>query len=642
MKTSARTWLGVMLVLVIAGWTELAHGIGGRGGGGGGRGGGGGGFHGGGGGGGGGFHGGGGGGGNFGGARPNVGSAPSFSRPATPSHPTAPSVRPASPGPNLGSRPNVGGANVGNRPNIGGGNIGGGNIGGVNRPETRPNLGGGNAIGNLPSTRPATGIGSGQGIGTRPGIGESGIGNRPGVSQGIGNRPNAGSGIANRPSTLPGRLPGLGADGPLGSQLPNQGARIQDRMQNASLEDRRTNLGDRMSNGREDWQQHFQGMQNGRQDWRDNNREDWQNWTDHKLDHYGDWYHGGWHPGASWCYMWDNYPAAAAIGMTAWAVNRIGYGWGYYSYSNPYYSSGVGYDYSQPLVVYADNSVTTTSVTNPASPPSSVAQPQPTDEGMAAFDEARAAFQQGDYAGALSRLDVTLKTMPRDTVVHEFRSLVLFALKKYPESSAAIYAVLSAGPGWDWTTMISLYPSAETYTNQIRDLEAFVKANAKSPDGHFLLAYHYQTMGHEDAAAKHFQDALALLPDDKLLKQLVAMTAPPEKTPKPETTTPPPAVGSEKSLKSEQLIGNWAASSGDSSFELSLSENGSFQWTFSKGKRQQSVKGAFAVDQNNLALETDDGSGTMLAEVTVIDPKTFQFKMVGDAPKEAGLQFKKK
>ena len=70
--------------------------------------------------------------------------------------------------------------------------------------------------------------------------------------------------------------------------------------------------------------------------------------------------------------------------------------------------------------------------------------------------------------------------MPRDSVVHEFRSLVLFALKKYPEAASAIYAVLSAGPGWDWTTMGSLYPSVGAYTPQLRALEEFVKANPKS------------------------------------------------------------------------------------------------------------------------------------------------------------------
>jgi tetratricopeptide (TPR) repeat protein len=411
-------------------------------------------------------------------------------------------------------------------------------------------------------------------------------------------------------------------------------------MANASLDDRRSNLSDRMSNGRENWQDHRGDMPNDRQDWRDQNREDWQNWADDKHDHYGDWYHGGWYPSAGWGYMWDNYPVAAALGMTAWAVNRIGYGWGYYDYTNPYYSDAgaYGYDYSQPLVVYADSSATATT-TDPAAGTSAL---QPTDEGLAAFEAARTAFHEGDYPTALAKLDVTLKTMPRDTVVHEFRSLVLFALKKYPESAAAVYAILSAGPGWDWTTMISLYPGLDPYTAQLRALEEFVKANPQSADGHFLVAYHYQTMNHPDAAAKQFREALALLPDDKLLKQLVAMTTPPKETPTtPAPPTPPRVTPSEKPLKAEQLVGDWKASSQGKSFALNLAKDGSFTWAYQRGSQKQSVKGVYALDENNLALETDDGGGTMLAQVDLAGPHQFQFKMIGDDPKDPGLKFQR-
>ena len=392
-----------------------------------------------------------------------------------------------------------------------------------------------------------------------------------------------------------------------------------------------------MSNGREDRQQNRGDLQNDRQDWRDNNREDWQNWADGKHDHYGDWYHGGWHPGAGWGYMWDNYPVAAAIGLTAWGVNRIGYGWGYWGYSNPYYtqSSSSGYDYSQPMVVYSDGPSTT------ADPATASSEPQPTADGMAAFEEARTAFHSGDYASALAKLDTTLKTMPRDTVVHEFRGLVLFALQKYPESAAATYSILAAGPGWDWTTMISLYPGADPYTKQLRALEEFAKANPKSADAHFLLGYHYQTCNYADNAAKQFKLAQAQLPDDKLLKQLVAMTAPTDASKQAQTPPAPPTVPPEKMLKLEQFVGTWKATSQGATFQLELTKEGGFVWSYSRGKEKQSVKGAFAVDQNNLALETEDGGGTMLAEVDFTDPSQFKFKMIGNGEKDPGLQFKK-
>ena len=281
-----------------------------------------------------------------------------------------------------------------------------------------------------------------------------------------------------------------------------------------TLEDRRGSLNDRMTTGREDRQQNRGDMQDDRQEWRDNNREDWQDFADNNLDHHGDWYNGCWDPGDGWNYMWDNYPVAAALGVTRWGVNRLAYGFGYWGYSNPYY--GGSYDNQVTATVTLSRwSSTADSGSRQRLPTDPRAHccdcrgpPQPTDEGMAAFEEARVAFYSGDYEKALTLLDTTLKTMPRDTVVHEFRGLVLFALKKYPESAAAVYAVLSAGPGWDWTTMSGLYPSVDVYTQQLRELENFVKSNPASADGNFLLGYHYLTMGHKESAGKYFVLAL--------------------------------------------------------------------------------------------------------------------------------------
>jgi tetratricopeptide (TPR) repeat protein len=226
------------------------------------------------------------------------------------------------------------------------------------------------------------------------------------------------------------------------------------------------------------------------------------------------------------------------------------------------------------------------------------------------------------------------------TVVHEFRSLVLFASKKYPESAAAIYAVLSAGPGWDWTTMSSLYSGIAVYTEQLRALEDFSKANPKSADAHFLLGYHYQTAGYAENALKQFKQAQTLLPDDKLIKQLITMTTPQDESKQAATPPEPPAVPPEKILTAEQFVGNWKSSSQGATFQLDLAKDGSFTWTYTRGKQKQSVKGVFAVDQNNLALEVDDGS-TMLAEIDFTNPSQFKFKMIGDGEKEPGLEFKK-
>ena len=44
----------------------------------------------------------------------------------------------------------------------------------------------------------------------------------------------------------------------------------------------------------------------------------------------------------------------------------------------------------------------------------------------------------------------------------------LFAQGKYEQAAAPLYAVLSVGPGWDWTTLSGMYPDVDTYTGQLR------------------------------------------------------------------------------------------------------------------------------------------------------------------------------
>lgn len=461
---------------------------------------------------------------------------------------------------------------------------------------------------------------------------------RPGAGQGVAAIP----GLGSRPgaSQLPAALPGLG------NRVPGFGEGLANRPQ--SLEARQSDLQGRVTGGREDWQQHREGMQGSRQDFRDQHREDWQQFANNNIHQHGDWYHdcwhGDWHPGAGWSHMWDNYPVAAALGVTSWGVNRLAYGFGYWGYSNPYYganSGSYGYDYSQPLTSYADSGSTSPVPTESAVASTPDAPAAPADPGMEAFAAARNSFYEGQYGKALEQLDVTLKTMPSDPVVHEFRGLALFAVQKYPESAAAVYAVLSAGPGWDWTTMSSLYPGVETYTAQARQLEAFAKRNPASADAAFLLGYHYLTQGHSDHAHAKFQAAQALLPQDRLIGQLVEMTAPPASTPESDPVAAPAVkpVPADKVLKVEQLTGKWRAIHQGSIFDLELGADGAFSWTYEKATAKQTIKGVFVVDSNTLVMEPAAG-GTMVAEIDFTAPKQFRFKMIGGDEKDAGLVFK--
>ena len=194
-------------------------------------------------------------------------------------------------------------------------------------------------------------------------------------------------------------------------------------------------------------------------------------------------------------------------------------------------------DYAQPL-------------STSAPPP----EPAAADPAVQTFDEGRAAFKEGNYALALQKTDQALKTLPSDAAMHEFRALCLFALKQYEQSASTLYAVLSAGPGWDWTTMSGLYPSVDVYTGQLRGVEDYRGAHPDSAPARFVLAYHYLTQGHTENAVDELKEVVKLQPSDQLSAQLVAQLS--GASAKPGRGSWPPAQAAEAPpVPAEKLVG---------------------------------------------------------------------------------------
>jgi tetratricopeptide (TPR) repeat protein len=359
---------------------------------------------------------------------------------------------------------------------------------------------------------------------------------------------------------------------------------------------------------------------------------DWQNWLDDNYGRYGGWY-GGYASGywARWDYLWDNYPVAAAVGVTWWGVNRLGYAFGCSDYSNPYSAESMPVSYSEPVIT-----MPVEPAQQPATQAASATPPGVSSDAVAKFDQARAAFLEGRYDEALRLTDAAVAQMPRDAVLHEFRSLVLFALQRYGESAAAIHAVLDVGPGWDWKTLSSLYPSTDVYTNQLRALEAARDKSPKAAELRFLLGYHYLTLGHQEEALNMFRRAAELQPKDAVATALVATLSPRDAQP-----AKAPATAAPKPVPTDEVVGTWTATgTGTSKYSMDLRKDGTFTWAFSRGSRKQEAKGVYTLEGNVLAMEPDTG-GILLAELTARGPDNLHFKMVGGASDDQGLKFRR-
>ncbi|WP_437193431.1 tetratricopeptide repeat protein [Planctomicrobium sp. SH527] len=351
----------------------------------------------------------------------------------------------------------------------------------------------------------------------------------------------------------------------------------------------------------------------------------------HWSRNWGGWYNGfapTWGSGR-WDYLWDNYPVAMAFGATMWGINAVNWAFGVGDYYNPYCDSPVYVDnqqvvnYTQPVVgdsayeTQAQSTEETTASANPLSPDAA------SDPLKAKFDQARQAFFNEQYQDALALTNQALVTAPQDAAINEFRSLCLFALGQYRDSAATIHAVLAAGPGWDWTTLISLYANADTYTAQLRKLEAAVQANPEAADARFLLAYHYLTAGHKESAVKMLKQVVKLQPKDDLSAQLVQMYSPASSEPSKTAESPAPEL-EKPAYAMDKLYGDWTAKNQGGEFSLHLGNNDEFTWKFTRDDKPQSVSGAYVVRGNNLVMQPDSG-GTMLSTITLKNDQTLEF-----------------
>jgi tetratricopeptide (TPR) repeat protein len=554
-----------------------------------------------------------------------------------------------------------------------------------NRPTTLPGQVGGGFAGR-PTTKPSfptPGIGNRPGGGDRPALGSV---QRPTTLPGnLGDRPGVGG---NRPVTLPGDLanrPGAGGGQPLGGgnrpgiggdrpvTLPGDLAnRPWDR---PGIGGNRPGIGD----GNNFWNSGNIGSGN----WGNNNNFNninvgnvgggwglpgygyglgggygygagyggWANhWNSGYVNpHYGGWYNGCW--GGNWGYN-GGWWAPFAVGAATWGLaSTLGsWGWGYGGggYANPYYSgipaavvASSPYDYSQPVVVnnYVTNDGDLTDASTVQGGTATAESAPAASPSDAAFDAALASFKQGDYAAALAGCDKAVKLSPNDSVIHEVRALSLFALGRYPEAAATLNAVLATAPGMDWTTLSGLYGSVDAYTQQLRKLEDFCRANPDSAAGYFVLAYHYLVGGYSDMAADALRVVVAKQPGDVVAKRLLDALTPKDEKPadqppaaKPEPTKAP-AAGVPSGPETD-LVGTWKATAGKDSVDLVITEDSQFTWKATPaGREPVAISGTIETARDAIAL-VSESAGTMAGKVASKGADTFEFSLAS-APADA-------
>jgi len=168
-------------------------------------------------------------------------------------------------------------------------------------------------------------------------------------------------------------------------------------------------------------------------------------------------------------------------------------------------------------------------------------------------------------------------------------------------------------------------------------LEAYRRSHPDSGDARFLLAYHYITAGHNDAAAKELKKVVELMPQDKLSAQLLegitgeSPSAPPAEDPAEPTPAPAGAT----------LTGVWRSDRDDGSkIELTLQKDGRFTWSYAHKDKTEKFDGTYTEGNGILTLVPSQG-GAMVAALSWKGDKAFNFKITGGPPNDPGLDFHK-
>lgn len=369
----------------------------------------------------------------------------------------------------------------------------------------------------------------------------------------------------------------------------------------------------------------------------------WNNRYYHSHNYYHGHYWGGYRPLPGYVVYDDHHnDVAQAIGwgLVGWGLGKLIFDSGYQTYHNPYpaqpvqSSKGAQVTYTQPITVVAAQTA-----------PAADEVEKVTEASESYITASQDAFKQRNYLVALESANKAVAEAPGDGALHEYRALVLFALGKYSEAAGVLNPVLAGGPGWDWSTMISLYDSQQTYTTQLESLEAYSMSKPDAADARFLLGYHYMVCGHLEQATAEFSEAAKLQPKDSVSAQLRDLTAatstngdedaaaPAEA---PDTAPPPPAP-----VPLEKLTGTWVSNRGDQgTVTLAFKDDGKFIWTFKNDKATNEFGGDYSMNDNGL-LVLDAEDSQMVASVTLPQDSQLKFVLAGGPPGDPGMDFTK-
>ena len=342
---------------------------------------------------------------------------------------------------------------------------------------------------------------------------------------------------------------------------------------------------------------------------------------------------------------------AAGLCAAAWGVNALLPAWGYsygYSYANPYYepveSAQPVYDYSQPIVLDTYNSPSAEAASDADQAPPQQAMPETprTNGELPAFRSSQRCLHERRLSARAAVRRAGDPKSPKDPVLHEFNALCLFALGDYGRAAGVLNSLLAVAPGMDWTTMSSLYPNVDVYTQQLRALETYCRQKA----GRRRIAVRAR-LPLSRCGARRIRGGGPEKSGCQAAGRFGCQAIARSPNPRNDRANGRRAAGSSRRGNGgrrgshDDLVGKWKAERDGNVFELTVDESGKFIWKATpKGKQPLTIDGNLTTTSDMLILESKD-QGSMVGNVTPGGPNQFQFVSTGSPPGDKGLTFKR-
>ena len=289
----------------------------------------------------------------------------------------------------------------------------------------------------------------------------------------------------------------------------------------------------------------------------------------------------------------DGHGHGPGLRLSSWGYGSSLYGMGYMPYSNPdyddYYGGGAVVAMPPVQLLPADRD------------PSAAADEAVANPAIAMFDAGRASFKQGNYTEALQQADTALRSCP---TTRPCTSSGRFACSPWAlrrgRRDALRRALGRARLGLD-----NAGRPLPRHRSTLRSSGArgVLPVHTDSATARFVLAYHYLTQGHTDAAVNVLKQVVALKPATPSRRSCSGSSTSQDarrcSSPHSGRTTPPQGAS---------IAGTWNAQpAADTAIALTIQPGGDFNWQVTKKGQTQQFAGNSTFGDGMLTLVQDKG-----------------------------------